>query len=210
MFNRRISIACLVGLTLARASGAEPQAAVTVDCARPGPADLVRKFSVGQTGYSRPEQWAVAKGRIRPIAARQVRIIGGIMHTTFGGTPLSEPILTLLKAEGAVPYVSLGPFGGPEQDPANLVTPAPLETWRRLVREAAVQSRRYGGTWFEVWNEPNSDNFWRGSKEELRLLQNPSTDGTPHSGRGVPPRKERGGTPRLPCSARGSARASAV
>ncbi len=140
---------------------------ILIDCARPGPADLVKKFDVGQTGYSRPEQWAVAKGRVRPLGAKQVRIIGGLMQATFGGTPLSEQILGLLEGEGAAPYVSLGPFGGPEQDPANLVTPAPLDRWRRLVREAAIQSRKHGGVWFEVWNEPNYPNFWRGSMQEL-------------------------------------------
>ena len=159
-------LVCLGGAAPATQPGGE--STVLVDCARPGPADLVRKFDMCQTGYSPPDAWmAAAKGRIRPIGCRQARIVGALLHSRVGGgTPLSEPILRLLKEEGAAPYVCMDPnIIDPVDNMHNV--PSDMAKWRETLRKAALQAKAYGGIWFEVWNEPNGINFWKAGRPEL-------------------------------------------
>jgi hypothetical protein len=169
----KISIMCAILMSLGGPLAAgEPggKSVVRVDCARPGPAELVRKFDMCQTGWSPPKAWAsLATGRVGPLGCRQVRIVGALLHSRFGGQPLGEPILKLLSSQGAAPYVCLDPNvldgqGSMEKPPSDMAR------WRQLLRRAAAQAREHGGVWFEVWNEPNTLTFWRGTRDELHEL----------------------------------------
>jgi xylan 1,4-beta-xylosidase len=64
----------------------------------------------------------------------------------------------------------------------NVTPPKDYKRWADLIRNLALHfTERYGTeevkTWyFEVWNEPNLDGFWAGSKEEYFKLYKYSTE----------------------------------
>jgi hypothetical protein len=121
-----------------------------------------------------------------PGAFGSLRFFGGLnagsreedFPTASGGTwqdpaaaPGFGPLLTILEeivGRGLIPFIALTFF--PPAVSAHPITPPPgLEDWERLVRGALdAAAARFGSEalsrwWFEVWNEPNMPQFWRGS-----------------------------------------------
>jgi len=76
-----IGAALMVAMVLAQAeSPGKAPAAVQVDCAKAGEADLVKKFDMCQTGWSPADKWTkAAKGRMRPLKLRHIRIVGALL-----------------------------------------------------------------------------------------------------------------------------------
>lgn len=146
---------------LSGSSSAEPST-ITVDVSNPQGPDLVQKFDMSQTGHSTTEQWnASAKGRIRPLGLKHVRVIGAGLHTSlYGGTPLLQGVLDLLKDEGAAAYVCLGPDRQDTKSP----TGGPA-VWKAYVRDVARQCKPHGTVYYEAWNEPNYKMFFDLPKE---------------------------------------------
>lgn len=154
-------LACCILLSGFTSAG--PPSTITVDTSKPQGPDLIQKFDMSQTGYSTTEQWnASAKGRIRPLGLKHVRIIGAGLHTTlYQGTPLQQGVLDLLSAEGAAAYVCLGPDRRDHKLPS-LLDP---EVWKTYARNVARQCKPHGTVYYEAWNEPNFKRFFDGPKE---------------------------------------------
>ncbi|MFH1377280.1 MAG: hypothetical protein ABIH86_00835 [Planctomycetota bacterium] len=152
--------------------GLAAQSEIIVDCSEPGGSDLVKKYDMCQTGYSTGKDWlAVGRGRVGPIGCKQVRFVGALLHSWWGGQPMCNDVLELLKSEGAVPYICMDPsvinIEKPKHTPEIFGPPKNLDDWRKLVRACARQTTQYGAVWYELWNEPNYSTFWSGSQEQL-------------------------------------------
>ena len=100
--------------------------------------------------------------------------------------------LTSLTARGLVPFVVLS-FFPPAVSPSPTVPPASFENWKRLVRSFLAQlaaDPRFGAAamrdwWFEVWNEPNLPDFWRGSFSQYLDLYRATSEAVTESGLGI-------------------------
>jgi len=158
----------LAGMLMIGGAGLSSAGASTfvVDCSKSGPAALVKKFDMSQTGYSDAQAWMrAARNRIGPLKLRHIRIIGVLHHKLMGGEPALAEVLELIRGEGASPYLGLGP---------NVLEPGrrnkkPLDmaAWKGLLTDLACQAKRYGTVYYEVWNEPNCELFFEGTKDEL-------------------------------------------
>ncbi len=124
-----------------------------------------------------------------PGAFGGVRFFGALsagqhdrVFPTGGGTTWSRPegpmdftlalgALTALTERGLVPFIGLT-FFPQAVSPSPTEPPASLTGWQELVRGFLdALAARFGRAaianwWFEVWNEPNMPNFWRGSFEQ--------------------------------------------
>ena len=137
-----------------------------VDCSKPGPAALVKKFDMSQTGYSDAQAWMrAARNRIRPLKLRHIRIIGVLHHKLMGGKPALTEVLELIRSEGASPYLGLDPnileSGRRRKKPRDMVA------WKALLRDVARQAHWYDAVYYEVWNEPNYDMFFEDTQDDL-------------------------------------------
>jgi len=142
------------------------QSTIVVDCQAPGPADLVKKFDMCQTGHSGLDHWLkAARGRIEPLKLRHIRIVGALLHKTQGGQPLLTEVLRLIHREGAAAYLCLDP--NVLERGRRRCKPTDLDAWRKLLTAVARQANRFGCVYYEVWNEPNYELFFEGSRQDL-------------------------------------------
>ncbi len=76
-------------------------------------------------------------------------------------------VKVLLPLVGTPPWASARPMEGKSGNPVGTAAePADMDDWRNFVRTVAT---RYKGKIeaYEIWNEPNEDNFWTGSVDKL-------------------------------------------
>jgi len=142
------------------------QSTIVVDCQTSGPADLVKKFDMCQTGHSGVDHWLkAARGRIEPLKLRHIRIVGALLHKTQGGQPLLTEVLRLIQREGAAVYLCLDP--NVLERGRRRLKPTDLDAWRKLLTAVARQAKSFGCVYYEVWNEPNYDLFFKGTPQDL-------------------------------------------
>jgi len=137
-----------------------------VDCSKGGPAALVKKFDMSQTGYSDAQAWMrTARNRIGPLKLRHIRIIGVLHHKLMGGEPALTEVLELIRKEGASPYLGLDP--NVLEPGRRSKKPLDMPAWKGLLTDLARQAKQYGTVYYEVWNEPNYELFFDGTQDEL-------------------------------------------
>jgi xylan 1,4-beta-xylosidase len=86
--------------------------------------------------------------------------------------------LEALTSRGLLPFIVLGFFPAAVSPTPTDATHASLDNWKKLVRsflDQLVADPRFGATaigswWFEVWNEPNFEEFWQGSFDQYKAL----------------------------------------
>jgi hypothetical protein len=94
-----------------------------------------------------------------------------------------------LTSRGLTPFVVLSFFPSAVSSVPTL-PPASFENWKRLVRgflEQLAADPRFGPSairhwWFEVWNEPNIEAFWKGSFSQYLALYRATSEAVLASG----------------------------
>jgi hypothetical protein len=106
--------------------------------------------------------WGFIDNLIGPYISQGVKVVLNISYVPrWMWTDPDDPYLNELAAPEWVEFLNWCKVG-------HVVPPADYEAWNALLRETVqyLNIEKEYGIIFEVWNEPNSDWFWRGTMEE--------------------------------------------
>lgn len=148
--------------------------------------NLIKKFQMMQTGYTTTNKYIMHFGRLRDIKCTNIRIdhIWDLHYILTGTYPnfkynwyhLDQKIEQIEK-ESTIPYICLsytpsvlGPWNHP---PNNMIA------WKEICKQLALhlKNKGYGIKYYEVWNEPDLDIFWKGTQQQYFELYRYAVEG---------------------------------
>ncbi len=159
---------------------------IYIDAGTPSGPDLLKKFHMMQTGYTPASDYRRLQGRLEAIDCATIRIdhiwnrhnivSGTYPNYSYDWTTLDDKIEAIL-ADACTPYlcVSYTPdvLGHTHAPPSN------LDAWQEINRQLADHcvQQGYNIRYYEVWNEPDLDIFWQGSRQDYLQLYKSTVTG---------------------------------